>query len=177
MNLLDGILVVVIAASTYYGIRHGLVLEVFALVAVLAGLGAGIAYHDLVGKPLEEWINHSGAARFLGFAAVFLAVGAAVFALGRCARAFVHAVFLGWIDALAGGIIGFLKGVFAAWAILTLGVAYLPWAGEAAKAARLAPSLLKISEHSDHVLPEEVNKLIEERMVALRRVWAELEKQ
>ena len=176
MNLLDGILVVIIAASTYYGIRHGLVLEIFALVAVLAGSGAGIAYHDLVAKPLEGWLNHAGAARFLGFAAVFLVVGAAVFVLGRWARAFVHAVFLGWVDALAGGIIGFLKGVLAAWAILTLGVAYLPWAGETAKASRLAPSLLEISDYSDRVLPEEVNKLIEDRMVALRKVWAELEK-
>ena len=174
MNWLDGVLLAVVGASTFYGVRRGLVLEAFALVALVAGAGAGIAYHDLVGAPLEGVVKHAGAARFVGFAVVFLAVGGAVFALGKWVRAFVHAVFLGWVDGLGGGLVGFLKGAFAAWALLTLGVAYLPIVQGASETSQVAPMLLSVSEQSRDLLPEELSDLVQKRMAVLRKVWKEL---
>ena len=175
MNWLDGVLLAIVAASVYYGARRGLVLEVFALVAIVVGAGAGIAYHDLVGGPLEGWVRHAGAARFLGFAVIFVVVGFAVLRLGRLVRAFVHTAFLGWVDALGGGVLGLAKGIFAAWAILTLGVAYLPPFQEASKDSSMAPSLLSASERAQALLPDELNGLMAARLEALREVWKAVE--
>ena len=177
MNGLDVLVLLMVGASVFYGAKRGLVLEVFALVALTAGLGAGIAYHDPMARLIEGWIDHQGVARFLGFAVVFLAVGAAVFGLGQWVRTFVHAVFLGWVDRVGGGVIGFLKGAFAVWVLVTLGVAYLPLVEQAAENSKLAPMLLEVSEKTQKMLPEGLGDMLEKRLKTLKKIWKEVDKE
>ena len=174
MNLLDIVVLVIMAGGTYYGLRRGLILEVFSLVAMVAGILVGIAYHGEAAALLGRWIPSSGAARFIGFALVFLVTAFVLTVLGRLVRAFVHTVFLAWVDHLVGAAVGFLKGVFVAWAILTFAVAYLPRAEEAAKHSRFAPSLLSLTDKAADLLPEHLRDRLNERIRTLRGFWHDL---
>ena len=171
MNWLDWVLVAVIGASTCYGARRGLVLEVFGLVAVLLGVGVGIVFHERLADPLAQWVEPRGAARLVAFVLVSVAVGLVVAALGRVARKAVRLALLGWVDTLAGCGIGFLKGAFAAWALLTLGVAYVPRVADASEDSRLAPVVLSASEDVGDALPEGLREVLKDRMEDLREVW------
>ena len=171
MNWLDIVLLLILGISTFYGLRRGVILEVFALVALVAGVLAGFAYHGVVAEYLEPWIDHRATTRFLGFALVTSAVGFAVHMLGRWVRSLVHAVFLGWTDTLVGAGIGLLRGLLLCWAFLTLGLAYLPSAEIASKDSRIAPIVLSTSERANAFLPDDLRELINGRLGDLEKAW------
>ena len=177
MTWFDGLLALILGLSTLHGFRRGLVLEVFALAALVVGVAAGFVYHGTVAEYLEPWIEHRTATRILGFVLVSAAVGFGVHMLGRWVRTMVHAVFLGWADTLVGAGIGLLRGWLLCWAVLTLGLAYLPAAESASKDSRVAPIVLSATERVNALLPDDLRERIDVRLEDLRKAWRNLKEE
>ena len=125
MHLVDIIFICFASVLTVVGIWRGLITEAFRLFSVIAGLAvAGMFYRQAY--TALEFLNFSSSVTFvIAFVLVFVAAAAAVAALGWALKRVIHLTVLGWLDRLAGGIIGFLKSALIAW-VLTLVIAALP---------------------------------------------------
>jgi len=95
------------------GVRRGLVGEVFRLLALFAGFGAGFLFYT--DAAFFFHFSNQYASNALAFILVFLAGSLLVLGLGWIVKKIVHLTPLGWIDYLFGGAIGLIKAVFIFW--------------------------------------------------------------
>lgn len=104
-------LVILILTATAIGFKKGLIKEVASLLGVLVGglfafyFSSGLAYWIERGSgiPLKGSV-------VLAFVVIFGVVLAAFYMLGRFLSGVARLLFLSWLNHLAGGIFGLLKG-------------------------------------------------------------------
>ena len=135
MTGFDYAVLAVLALSALLGLWRGIVGEVLALLAWVAGFLAARQWAEPVGRhfPVEAGLNFA-----LGFVAVLVGV-LVIFALGRwLLRVLLKAVGLGLIDRVLGSVFGVLRGVLVVLLVVLLaGLTTLPrapWWREAALA-------------------------------------------
>lgn len=177
MNWLDTVLLVIVGISTLYGLRRGLILEVFSLVSLVVGVAAGFAFHGVAASYLEAWTGFHSVSHFVSFALVCAAAGFAVYLAGHLIRAMVRAVLLGWADTLAGAGIGLLRGWLLCWVLLTLALAYVPAVEPATQNSKTAPIVLSVSRYVNALLPDGFRERIEGRLEELRKAWQGLKEE
>ncbi len=108
MNVLDIILAIPMAYFLWKGYKRGLIFEVASLVGIVAGCWAACRFCERVADMLDfsgEWAVL--AAFFITFVAVLLLS----MLLGRCVKNIFKMVKLGFIDRLAGALLGFAKAI------------------------------------------------------------------
>jgi membrane protein required for colicin V production len=82
MNFIDIIICIPLIYAAYKGFKHGLIIEVFTLLALFVGLYVGIHFSDFVANFLKETLEwESVYLPIISFTLVFLAVGAMVYPL------------------------------------------------------------------------------------------------
>jgi len=84
MNFIDIVIIVPVIYAAWKGFKHGLIIEVFTLLALVVGLYAGIHFSDYVANVLKksfEW--NSKYVPVVSFTITFLAVGAMVYFAGK----------------------------------------------------------------------------------------------
>ncbi|MFB6356809.1 MAG: CvpA family protein [bacterium] len=111
MNWLDGVILAIIAVSTYWSYRLGFLLEVAMFLGVLIGLLSAFLGYPYV-TPFFEGIfesHHYGAT--VSFIALFLIVGGVISITGVVAQKFIEAIKLGGLDRFLGALLGFTKAV------------------------------------------------------------------
>src|SRR5262245_29306766 len=111
MSSVDTIIVVVILISGALGIYWGFIRQVLALAGLAAGLVFASRYSAGVADALSSFVTSDTLARVLGFGIVLIGVSAAASLLASLLRRFVGLLFLGWLDYLAGGLLGLLQGL------------------------------------------------------------------
>ncbi len=114
MSALDLVVIATIALSVLFAYFRGMVREVVALAAWIAGLVAAFRYMEPVatifsGFELAPAIRHVLA--FVLIVVLFLIAGALVAWL---LRSVVHAIGLGFVDRFLGALFGFARGVLLA---------------------------------------------------------------
>lgn len=107
MSAPDIVLLVIVAASTLYGLSRGGVKEIFTIVAIIVGIAGGVYLHGPLGKAL----GGSGMARVIGFIVIFVAIAFVVNKIGNAIRTALKLMFLGGIDRLVGAAVGLVRGV------------------------------------------------------------------
>lgn len=110
MNWLDIVLAIPLIWFTYKGIRHGLVVELASLAALILGIFVALHFSFYVEDFLREQFEI--AETYLGiisFAITFLIVALLVHLTGKIIHKAVNIVALGLLNRLAGGVFGFLK--------------------------------------------------------------------
>jgi membrane protein required for colicin V production len=176
MIWIDWVFLAVLGISAFWGMRRGLILEAFAFVALIVGIGAGFMFYEPIGKWLDGLFDHKGTALFLGFTMTFLCAGSVVLFLGQQVRTFVHMVFFGWADTLLGGFIGLTKGALAIWVLLVYAVAYLPPVEKAVEKSEMAPVILDLTENAQEILPGDLWAQLEDRLGDLQKLWKQIDK-
>ena len=84
MNYIDILILVPVIYAGWKGFKHGLIIEVFTLLALVVGLYAGIHFSDYVAGVLKtsfDW--HSKYVPVVSFTITFLGVGAMVYFAGK----------------------------------------------------------------------------------------------
>jgi membrane protein required for colicin V production len=155
MSRLDSIIIVVVLLSGVLGIYWGFIRQVLALAGLIAGLVFASHFGASIADALSSFIASDALARVLGFGIVFVGVSTAASLLASLLRRFVGLLFLGWLDHLAGGLLGLLQGMMIC-TVVVLVAATFPlslWASAVAD-SRFAPALVQSFSFLLPMLPD-----------------------
>ena len=112
MNYVDIILLVPIIWFVYQGFRKGFVIELASLVALVLGIYAALYFSDYAAEFLIGHFNMgSKYVPVVSFIITFIVIVFIVYSIGKLLEKLIDLVALGFLNKLAGGIFGLLKGV------------------------------------------------------------------
>jgi colicin V production protein len=110
MFISELIFIGLLALGGIMGFRKGLIAQVSMFLALLLGIWAAIHFSEFTGRYLSAWFNLQGDNAFLAsFVVTFAAVVLLVYFVGKFASRLLKVMFLGWVDKLAGLLLGILK--------------------------------------------------------------------
>ncbi len=144
MHYLDIIILIVIIASVVEGIVHGFVYEVCSLFGLIAGFFIAMKFFAVVAGhlgfiPFPLWIL-----KVIAFLIILIGINIIFRIVGKSLRAILRKVFMGWLDRIAGGVFGLLRGVFVV-LLITMIMLLTPLSSilreQAREAALLKPSI------------------------------------
>ncbi len=110
MNSIDILLVIPLIYGAWKGFKHGLIIEVFTLLALFVGIYVGIHFSDFTAGLLREHLGlTSKYLPIIAFTVTFLAIGAMVFFLGKTIEKLIKITALTPINKFAGVFFSLLK--------------------------------------------------------------------
>jgi membrane protein required for colicin V production len=145
MTTFDIIVYSILGLSVIFSLFKGFVKEIFSLLSYLGGYLMASKYQGVFSKVLIESISSKPIAKVIAFTAIYILTAIIISLVGRIARSFImSATQLSGFDRLAGGIVGFTKGVIIMIA-LTFPLQYFPEVGKKLmKDSQTAPHLAKV---------------------------------
>jgi len=120
MNWLDIVIIVFLALTIITGLTKGLIKTLLPLVGIIIGIALAGQFYDSMASWLSNWLESENQAKIVGFIIIFALVLGVAFILASILSKFLSLLFLGWLDKLAGGILGFFLAGFVCGAILTI---------------------------------------------------------
>lgn len=113
MNSIDILLIIPLVYAAWKGFKHGLIIEVFTLLALFVGIYVGIHFSDFTAGLLREYLGlNSKYLPIIAFTITFLAVGAMVFFLGKTIEKLIKITALTPLNKFAGVFFSLLKYVY-----------------------------------------------------------------
>ncbi len=174
MNWLDIVLIIVVAGSAVAGLAKGFVRAGLGLLTFIAALFCGLWFCGAVGGYLNGFVSSRRLANLIGFLVVFLGiviVGALVTALLARLLKLMH---LSWLDRLAGGAFGLVRGVLVSALLILLMVTFAPkHPVRAVTQSRTAPYLMEAARAMASAAPREVRQDFREGYEKVKQIWAE----
>ena len=159
MNLFDWFLLAMLSYSIIMAFLRGIILELFSLGGLIAGiLLASWNYQRLAGL-LERLITNPAIAQVVAF--LFIAIGVMILStlVGKALNRTAHAIGLGFFDRVLGALFGFARGCLFGVAILMAAAAFLPHSAWIAN-SRLSPYFLAGAHAVSFVVPHELQQQI-----------------
>ena len=163
---LDWTILTVLIISTVVAFIHGFLVEVCALIGLVAGIILAGHYYLQIVPWVQHFIHEDAAAAAISFLLVAFSVMLAAAILGRVLRWILHGLGLGWADRIAGGAFGLLKG----YVLVALGVAVMvaffprqPWFDQ----SQLVPYFFPGAHGSATVLPRYLGVRIQSGLQSL----------
>jgi len=144
MNWFDIVIFVVIVASTLLGIFWGLIRQIIAIFGLVGGiLIAGRFYGPvseiLHGKDGGGLVADANWARIVAFVGILIIFSLALGVVASILRVLVKLLFLGWLDHLLGGILGFIMAITLVAPILVVATVFpVPGLSEATMSSQVA---------------------------------------
>ncbi len=117
MNWLDIVILVVVAITTFLGLRIGIIKAALSL----AGLIVGIILAGRYSVPLSEqlpFIPQADVANVVAFAIILIGVMIIASVLAKLLKWAASAVMLGWVNRLGGATFGLVLGALLCGALL-----------------------------------------------------------
>jgi membrane protein required for colicin V production len=125
MNFIDVLIIVPLIYAGYKGFKHGLIIEVFTLLALFVGLYAGIHFSDFIAEFLKTSFSwNSEYLPIISFTIIFLGIGAMVFFAGKTIEQMVKVVNLTPLNKFFGVFFAVLKMLYIVSVILVIAEAY-----------------------------------------------------
>lgn len=121
MNYIDVVLSILIVIAAIQGFRKGFIIELASLAALILGIWGGIKFSDFTAGFITKHTGfHSEYLSTIAFVITFIIIIILVHTLGKMLDTVVKAVFLGFLNRLAGIIFGVLKSAVILSIILLL---------------------------------------------------------
>jgi len=108
VNVLDSIVLILLAYGLISGFMKGLVLELAGLIAFILGLMGAFKFSSLLGSYLGTYVDWSPI-QAVSFILLFLVIIYAVSLLAKMITKTLKLIALGFINRIAGGLFGLLK--------------------------------------------------------------------
>jgi membrane protein required for colicin V production len=145
MTTFDIVVYFVLGLSVIFSLFKGFVKEVFSLLSYLGGYLMASKYQGVFSQLLMESIPSKPIAKLIAFAGIYIMTAIIISLMGRVARGFImSATQLSGFDRLAGGFVGFARGVMIVVA-LTFPLQFFPEVGKKLmKDSQTAPHLAKV---------------------------------
>jgi membrane protein required for colicin V production len=148
LNWVDLVIAVIVAGNALLGIRRGILREAFNLAGIGVGLFAGLRLYEELGWNVEGWSGASPeTANLAAFVAVFLACAVGAEYVGYLLHKGARRLFMGWLDRLAGGVFGCVRGLILA-SVAALALALFPFTPKIEQDLRssvLGPHVVKVA--------------------------------
>jgi membrane protein required for colicin V production len=125
MSVLDIILISVVVAFTVVSAAWGLVRQVIALGGLILGLVLAGSFSQQL-APALGFISDPVVARGAAFVIIVVGVSLIASTIASVLYFMVGLLFLGWLDALLGAVLGFIQGWLATAVILVGAVFFFP---------------------------------------------------
>ena len=110
MNYIDLVLAIILIIAAVQGFRKGFVFEAASLAALILGIWGAIKFSDWTARYISKTFNyHSDLLSTIAFLLTFAAIVVLVHILGKILDSTIKAVALGFLNRLAGVILGILK--------------------------------------------------------------------
>lgn len=121
MNILDIIILILLAWGAYRGFTQGFILQVVTFIALIIGVWASIAFSDNMSGFLTKNMDITGKyLPVLSFVLIFVLVVVLAHLIGMLLTRFIEITSLGWLNRLGGVAFGVLKMAFIASVLLTI---------------------------------------------------------
>lgn len=140
MNLLDYVLILVVAISVITAAIQGFMYEIWMMAATVVAIGVA-AWQYSRAAAWFGWLGAEEARNFAGFIAVLLLVMLAAALAGRLMRRLLRAAGLGGLDRVMGAGLGLVRGVVLA-IVLVFVIMAFPFSPRLMQSSRLAPDLV-----------------------------------
>jgi membrane protein required for colicin V production len=156
VNWVDFVIVAIVAWSAFRAFRTGLVRELTALIAVIAGIFLAGALSDDLSANLDFLIDDASTRNLVAFIAIFAGTLIAGQVLSVVLSDVAGMLLLGPLDHIAGAIFGLVQGILIV-QVLLIGAAVFPAAASVSSAvddSKLADVFLDSLPSIDRLLPE-----------------------
>ncbi len=172
MNWVDIIIVIILAVGLGKGLANGFVRGIFGIAALVLGIVIAAANYEEVVNTLFSRLQIGADARaILGFLLVFVVVLILVSVVGRIIAKALKLVSLGWMDRLAGSVLGLLMAsLFTGVLLLLVAMAGLQTNAGLARSV-VAPMVIRVTDTVVVFAPEMAREMIEKHYVKLRLEW------
>ena len=159
MNLFDWFLIAVVACSTILAFMRGLLLELFSLGGLIAGILLASWNYRSFAPLLSHLITNPSIADVVAF--LFIAIGVMLLCAiaGKALNRTANAIGLGFFNRILGAAFGFARGCLLGVAIMMAVVAFLPPASWITN-SYLAPYFLAGAHAVSFVVPYDLRQLI-----------------
>ena len=124
MNLLDILLVIILAASVATGFIAGFARVGIGFIATLSGLLFGFWFYGIPAAWFHQHIKSETTCNLLGFFTVFLGFMFAGALIGKLLSKLFKWTGLSWLDRLMGGVFGLVRGGLIAIAFVAVLLAF-----------------------------------------------------
>jgi membrane protein required for colicin V production len=172
LNWLDYVLLFLVCASVISGFAKGLTRVVIGFVALLLGVFCSLAFYRTAAVFFQDFGLSRTTADFAGFFAIFFGILILGGLIGAIVCRLLKAVGLGWMDRLAGGAIGLVRGVIIGTVVITALMAFTPKPPPGSvKTSKLAPYLLGASGMIVTFAPVELKQGYDKSRDKLMQVW------
>ncbi|MCD4691241.1 CvpA family protein [bacterium] len=173
MNVVDLIIVIMLAVGFVSGLARGLVRTLFGLAALVLGVAAAAGSFGFVASTILTFVPGERAAGIIAFILVFLVVFFAIAFVGKLIAKALKLVALGWLDRLAGGLLGVVLSSIAAGVLLLLVVLGGFHKNPALAVSGLAPKVLGVTDAIVTFIPGSVREGFDKEYRSLRSEWEE----
>ncbi len=172
MNWVDIIIVIVLAVGLGKGLANGFVRGIFGIAALVLGIVIAAGNYEQVVEVLFSrlQIGADGQA-ILGFLLVFVVVHILVSVLGRIVAKALKLAHLGWMDRLAGGVLGLVMASIFTGVVLLLVVMAGLQANTGVARSVVAPTVIRVTDTIVAFAPDVAREMVEEHYVKLRLEW------
>ena len=121
MNYIDILLLIPIIYAAWKGFKHGLIIEIFTMLALFVGIYVGIHFSDFTAKYLHESLGfESKYLPIIAFTLTFLGVGAMVYFLGKTIEKIIKITQLTPLNKFAGVFFSVVKYLYLLSTILVI---------------------------------------------------------
>jgi membrane protein required for colicin V production len=144
MNWLDIAILAVIVISTLMGIFWGLIRQIIAIFGLVGGIIVAGRFYEPVaeflhGKDGGGLVADANWSRIIAFVGILIIFSLALGVVGSVLRVLAKLLFLGWLDHLLGGILGFLMAVTLAVPLLVVATVFpVPGLSDAVRTSQVA---------------------------------------
>lgn len=118
MNWLDLVILAVLLVPALLGLAIGLIGAVTAIVGIIVGIVLASQLQDSLRPVVSTFFQDQTTARAVSFVLVLLVVALASMLLGAVLRRVLSLIMLGWVDKVAGLLVGLLIGALIVSALL-----------------------------------------------------------
>ncbi len=170
-NWLDIVFAIVLISSVLEGLKKGFARTALGLAAVIVGLVCGLWFYASVGALFESRVGPTWA-NVLGFLVIFVGVIVLGGLLGALIAKLLKMVHLSWLDRLAGGAFGVLRGALVCAVIVAVMMAFSPKPPPGSvERSRLAPYVMGTARILVYAAPHEFSEGFHRSYEKLRALW------
>jgi membrane protein required for colicin V production len=159
MSLFDWLLIALLAYSTITAFVRGIILELFSLAGLIAGILLASWNYLPLAALLSRVITTPATARIVAFLLIIVGVMVLSTLLGRALNRTAHAIGLGFFDRLFGAVFGLARGCLFGVAILMAVAAFEPHSAWI-ESSRLSPYFLAGAHAVSFVVPHDLHQQI-----------------
>jgi membrane protein required for colicin V production len=171
MNVTDVVIIVVLLIGFFSGIGRGFVRGILGLAALVVGIMIASGNYQRLADTALSFMPGENGPEILSFVVIFLVVVLLVGLVGRIISRALREASLGWLDRLAGAILGIVVASVVLSVILLLAAMAGLEDQKLLAESRMAPRVIGVTDVVVSILPEDARMRIEEHYGKLRAKW------